>query len=97
MSNSLLPAAPPPPNMGVPVAARYLGISESFLNKTRTLGNGPRFLKIGARVVYSVDDLNQWLDQHRRRSTSDRGPDAALVGGDARRGIDSPHVRGDRS
>jgi Helix-turn-helix domain len=60
-------------------AAHYLSISESYLNKLRCRGGGPDFFKIGARVVYSVSDLDAYLDLHRRRSTSDRG--AANEGG----------------
>jgi predicted DNA-binding transcriptional regulator AlpA len=82
--------------LSVSDAAQLAGVSESHLNKLRSTGGGPAFFKIGARVVYDVFDLDQWLDQHRRRSTSDQGPETALVGGVARRGIESPHVRGDR-
>ena len=54
-------------------AAQYLGVSKSYLNKLRTKGNGPEFFKIGARVTYATEDLDAWLNQHRRRSTSDLG------------------------
>ena len=36
-------------------AARFLGLSGRTLEKHRTYGTGPR--KIGARVVYALDDL----------------------------------------
>lgn len=60
-------------NFSVPEAARYCGLSEAFLNRLRSAGGGPTFFKIGARVVYSVQDIDQWLATHRRASTSDRG------------------------
>ena len=83
--------------LSVPSAAQFLGVSESYLNKLRCAGGGPEFFKVGARVLYSIADLDQWLNRHRRRSTSDQGPDTALVVGIARRDIDSPRVHGDRS
>jgi excisionase family DNA binding protein len=61
-------------------AARYLSVSKSYLNKLRTTGGASLpFHKLGSRVVYSVSDLDAYLDLHRRRSTSDRG--AANEGG----------------
>jgi len=58
-------------------AAQYLGISASTLSKRRVFGGGPRYLKLGRRVVYDVRDLDKWLEAHRRASTSDRGRVAA--------------------
>jgi len=53
-------------------AARYVGLAKSTLDKLRTTSSdGPRFLKLGRRVVYSVADLDAWLAAHRRCSTSD--------------------------
>ncbi len=57
----------------VPVAAGYLGLSVSTLNKLRVFGGGPIFLKLGRRVAYDVTDLDAWLASKRRRSTSDAG------------------------
>jgi predicted DNA-binding transcriptional regulator AlpA len=55
-----------------PEAARYLGISESTLNKTRLTGNGPPFVKVTPRAVaYRKSDLDAWLEARLRRSTSD--------------------------
>lgn len=50
-------------------AAQYLGIATSTLAKLRMSGDGPIFCKIGRRVVYRVDDLNEWLATRRRKST----------------------------
>ncbi|WP_432264193.1 hypothetical protein [Azospirillum oryzae] len=36
-------------------------------------GTGPRYRKIGGRVVYALDDLKAWADQGLRTSTSDPG------------------------
>jgi predicted DNA-binding transcriptional regulator AlpA len=58
-------------------AANYLGLSLSTLAKMRVRGDGPRFIKLGQRCVgYMKDDLDRWLNERRRRSTSDNGPSA---------------------
>ncbi len=47
-------------------ASRYVGHSEHFLKKARrglTDTPGPKFLKIGSRVIYLREDLDTWLDQ----------------------------------
>ncbi len=52
-------------------AANYIGLSESYLQQVRLhgpVGNrtpGPRFVRIGRRVRYLVEDLDGWLEQHR--------------------------------
>jgi predicted DNA-binding transcriptional regulator AlpA len=51
--------------------AEYLGISASTLSKPRVFGGGPKYLKLGRRVVYDTRDLDAWLDAHRRASTSE--------------------------
>jgi len=46
-------------------AAAYLGLSESFLEKSRvnqTKTPGPKATKIGKRVVYLREDLDFYLD-----------------------------------
>ena len=51
-------------------AARYLGVSPSFLAKHRVSGDGPQFVKYGGkRVVYLRSDLEAWRDAQRRTST----------------------------
>ena len=54
-------------------AAVHTGLTKSTLNKYRGTGYGPRYLKIGRRVLYDTADLDVWLDQHKRRSTADTG------------------------
>ncbi len=53
-------------------AAEYCGSSSSTFEKMRLRGGGPRFIKLGRRVVYRPDDLDAWLLENRRASTSDR-------------------------
>lgn len=57
-------------------AARYLfGDSGSprTLETWRVRGGGPRFLKVGRRVAYRRRDLDAWLAERERASTSDTG------------------------
>lgn len=54
-------------------AAKYLGVSVSFLNRLRSIGGSCPYSKLGTRVVYRQTDLDAWLDQHKRRSTADTG------------------------
>ena len=43
-------------------AARVLGVSPATLPAWRCRGQGPRYLKIGGRVVYLLPDLLAWRD-----------------------------------
>jgi hypothetical protein len=54
-------------------AAKFLALSVSFLNKLRCSGGGPAFRKIGRAVLYDPADLETWLSERRRISTSDGG------------------------
>jgi hypothetical protein len=54
-------------------AAAYTGLSSSTLAKYRVFGGGPPFYKLGRRVVYDVRDLDSWVAERRRVSTSDLG------------------------
>ena len=55
-----------------PQAAEYLGVSEAMLAKLRLRGGGPRYSKLGARViVYDRAELARWVEAGQRASTSD--------------------------
>lgn len=54
-------------------AASHLGLSVSYLNKLRVLGGSPRYIKVGRAVLYDPTDLESWLSDRRRVSTSDTG------------------------
>ena len=56
-----------------PEAARFLGLSGRTLEKHRTYGTGPRYSKLGGRVVYRMADLQNWADRGSKASTSDPG------------------------
>lgn len=53
-----------------PAAAEYTGLAESTLEKLRVSGGGCRYIRVGRVVVYDPDDLDAWLEAHKRRSTS---------------------------
>ena len=61
----------PPRYLRTPEAARFLGLSGRTLEKHRTYGTGPRYSKIGGRVVYAVEDLQAWVGRGEKSSTSD--------------------------
>ena len=42
-------------------AAKHVGLSTSTLAKLRVFGGGPRYAKLGRRVVYASTDLDAWL------------------------------------
>lgn len=54
--------------------AAMTGLSKSTLEKRRLSGQPPKFIKLGTkRVAYDPADIAQWIEQQRRRSTSDDG------------------------
>ena len=55
-------------------AAAYCGLSPRTLERYRVTGEGPRFIKLGRRVLYDPDELDRWIRSGMRRSTSDPGP-----------------------
>ena len=75
----------PPRLLRSPEAARFLGVSNRTLEKHRTFGTGPRYRKIGGRVVYAIDDLQHWADRGLRVSTSETTADTVPVPGPERR------------
>jgi len=51
--------------------AEYLGVSQQILASWRVNGEGPPYSKLGKRIiVYKVEDLDAWVQQGRRTSTS---------------------------
>ncbi len=59
-------------------AARFLRVSKAFLERDRWAGARIPFIKIGARAVrYEPEALDTYIENQRRRSTTDPG-----VGGD---------------
>ncbi len=59
-------------------AADFLGgLSTKTLERWRIDGCGPAYRKLGRRVFYALNDLIEFADAQRRRSTSEPnvGPD----------------------
>lgn len=59
-------AKPAPRGLSTADAACYISFSESFLRKARiglTNTPGPKFKKIGKKVVYLREDLDAFLDE----------------------------------
>ena len=81
----------PPRFLRTPEAARFLGLSGRTLEKHRTYGTGPKYHKIGDRVVYALDDLKAWADRGAKISTSDPGSGTVYP---AKRAAIPAHVNG---
>lgn len=53
-------------------AASYICMSRSFLSQDRVNGAlanrtpGPKYIKIGRSIRYLKDDLDSWLENHRK-------------------------------
>jgi predicted DNA-binding transcriptional regulator AlpA len=52
-------------------AAHIVGLCARTMEKHRTYGTGPRYCKIGGRVLYDIGDLHAWIALGSRSSTSD--------------------------
>lgn len=58
--------------MDAPNAADYLGFSPKTLAMKRCEGTGPKFIKRG-RIFYFKEDLDEWLMQEGKRSSTAKG------------------------
>ena len=54
-------------------AATTLRKSESWFERSRWAGTGPRYIKIGRSVLYLGKDLNAWLESQARSNTGQEG------------------------
>ncbi len=54
-------------------AAAVLRLSERTLERFRLSGDGPLYVKAGRRVAYRHEDLDRWVSDRVRTSTSERG------------------------
>lgn len=57
--------------------ARRWGISPRTLERWRVIGHGPRFMKVGAHVLYRLCDVKTY--EIKRIRTKTRSNDSALV------------------
>ena len=58
-------------------AAKYLAVKVATPRRWRWAGKGPRFIKIGGAVRYDIADLDEFIQNGRRSSTSDLGAEVA--------------------
>ena len=64
-------------------AAKYLGVSKSFLEKKRQNDGGPSFIWLSGRAIgYDVGDLDRWLERQ-PREVRDSEDDRALYAEEA--------------
>jgi predicted DNA-binding transcriptional regulator AlpA len=54
-------------------AGKYLKLGESTLAKLFVSGDGPEAVKVGRSIRYLTADLDHWMIQRRRKSSSDSG------------------------
>jgi hypothetical protein len=57
-----------------PQAAEKLLTTTHSLERWRTAGTGPAFIKIGRRVAYTDEDLDAFIAANRRERTGERRP-----------------------
>lgn len=60
----------PSPLLDETAAAEFLAVGVRFLQKARVSGRGPAFVKVGSRVRYRLDDLQEWIDSRRVMNTA---------------------------
>lgn len=60
------------PNLNRSEAAEYLGLKTKTLDNWRCAGTGPKYLKLGARVIYPREELDAFRAANLRRSTSEQ-------------------------
>jgi hypothetical protein len=63
----------------IDLAARW-NISHRTLERWRWTGEGPRFVKLGGRVVYRLEDVEDYEREQIRASTTDNAERAAASG-----------------
>jgi hypothetical protein len=56
--------------LSVRQAAEYIPLAVGTLNKLRVTGEGPTFIKLGAKVLYDTVDLDAWVNARKRQSTT---------------------------
>ena len=73
MAKKVTPAALDEKDAGI-----YIGMSVSFLRKSRMEGDrkrrtpGPPYVRVGRTIRYLIRDLDAWLDQHRVRGNPEQ-------------------------
>lgn len=47
-----------------PKAAAFLNVATKTLANWRAMGKGPKYCRLGRRIVYRVEDLRRFMDEH---------------------------------
>jgi predicted DNA-binding transcriptional regulator AlpA len=63
--------------LSVNEAAAFVGMSRSWLTKTRVTGNGPIATVIGRRVLYTPQALEAFVTGRQQASTSEKNRNAS--------------------
>jgi len=61
--------------------AQRWDLSEASLERWRTMGIGPVFMKLQGRVLYRIEDIETFEHDSLRKSTSERATAAGMAGG----------------
>ncbi len=73
-TNPTLLSRPSGKRLTAQAAADYLGVTTDWLARRRMRGDGPKFLRLGGRLVrYDVRELDRYLEASTRKSTAQRG------------------------
>lgn len=56
--------------LGTVDAAPYAGAEPKTMENWRSKGFGPKFIKVGRKVLYDPDDIEAWRNENRCSSTS---------------------------
>ncbi len=54
-------------------AARFLRSNIRTLERWRSTGTGPPYVKVGRRVAYRLRDLEAWVERQTRQHTAEAG------------------------
>ena len=60
---------PWPPRLNSKEAAKYLGVSDSWMRKKRVSGDGPPFLRLVGKIVYDRETLDRWMEAQQKTNT----------------------------
>jgi hypothetical protein len=56
--------------MNPPNTSLYIGLSIKRLAQMRCDGTGPHFVKVGGRVFYFKEDVDNWINQSGRAAST---------------------------
>ncbi len=56
-------ATPYSPTVDKVGASKILGCAPRTLDNWRSQGRGPRYVRVGRRIVYRLSDLREWMEE----------------------------------